>query len=211
MKSALKKLSNFWYYYKYYILVLIIVAVALFAVIKSCSEKNDYDVGMIFMNHGYGTNYNRTETLDAIAQTFGQFAPDRNGDGKTDVQIVTIDYGNTVQQSNSANSARSANLAAGKNVLFLLDEQNYNELKAGGFLADLSGLGQSKYLDSDSFDVNASGLFSSIEDFIMDGQEFHLCLRVLDEKRAEKDSEYAQQYEAAKTLMANIINRYENE
>ncbi len=208
MKSVLKKLSNIWYYYKYYMLAVLIAAVALFMTVKSCREKNDYDVSLLFMNHGYGTNFYRTETIDQISQILGQFSPDRNEDGKTDVQVITINYGNTFQQNNSANSARSANLAAGKSVLFLLDDQNYSELKAGGFLADLSELGQSEYLEGDSFDAISSGLFSSVENFVVEGESFHLCLRVYDEKKAESDSAFAEQYTAAKTLITNIINRY---
>lgn len=207
-KKAIKKLTDFWYYYKYYLLVGIVAVIALAVTVKSCYEKRDYDVNVLFMTHGYSESFYQSESMDELKSVLGGFAPDRNGDGKTDVQVITINYGLTFEQSNSANAARSANLASGKNVLFLLDSQNYEELKAGGFLADISQLGESEYLESDRFDVVGSGLASSVSNFGVDGESYYLCLRVYDEKKAQSDIKYMAQYDAAKTLLTNIINKY---
>lgn len=200
----LKKISNFWYYYKYYILVGIVAAVALCAVIKSCSEKKNYDTGVLLLTHGHSESFYETEPL---CGALAAYASDSNGDGSVDVELVVINYGNTVEQNNSALSARSANLAAGRNVIFLLDGKNYEELRNGGFLADMSELGSSEYLQGDRFDVLSSGIFSEVPDFGTDGEEYWLCLRVFDEKRAETDEKYASQYDTAKAFMKNVIEK----
>ena len=205
MSQTIKnKIANIWYYYKYYLLAALLAVIVLAVAVKGCAEKKDYDVNLLFI-HGYSESFYQT---DGIASALGSFAEDGNGDGITDVQIITINYGNTVQDSNNASAARSANLAAGKNVLFLLDEQNYNELKAGGFLAELSELGESEYLEGDRFDAVESGLFSEVSGLGADGQKYYLCLRVYDSTKAKYDKSYDAQYNAAKSLITNILGKY---
>ena len=205
IKGKIKTIADFWYYYKYYLLVGIVAVVALGAVVKSCSEKKDYDVGVLFMTHGAAGSYYQTEGLSGF---FDGYASDVNGDGISNSQVVSINYGSTLKEANAANASRSANLAAGEHLVYLMDEQNYNELKAGGFLADISGAGESEYLDSDCFDAAASGMLSAIEGFGEGTQTYFLCLRVCDAKRAESDEKYAARYDAAKSVVYKIVDEY---
>jgi len=200
-----QKISNFWYYYKNYLFAGIIAIVVLVVCINSCKSRRNFDVNVLFMTHGGENGYYETDELSAL---FDKYVQDVNGDGVANTQFITIYYGTTVQQHNSANATRSANLAAGKNVLFLVDEQNYNELKGGGFLADISSLGNSPYLIGDRFEIYNSGMFETLTGSNMLSDQYYLCLRTLDKTKAENDSSYVAQYEAAKTLLKNIIKAH---
>lgn len=198
-----KKFSNIWYYYKNYFLVGIVFLLALAVGINSCFNHRKYDVNVLYATHGYSDIFFQTDELITL---FDMYAPDANGDGINNTQFITINYGTTVEESNSAGAARSANLASGKCVLFLLDEQNYSELKAGGFLADISQLGTSDYLSGDAFEIYASGMLDNVSGFSQIDKPYYLCLRTYDSNRAGRDKDFARQYQAAKQLLINIIN-----
>lgn len=195
----LKKLENLWYYYKNYLLIGIILLTAAIIGIVSCSNRGKFDINVLYMTHEY---IDMTGQLDML---FSGYTDDVNGDGKENAQVITINYGTTLKEAQSAGATRSANLASGKNILFLIDEQNYNELKAGGFLQDISHLGDSPYLEGDRFDAKNSGLLSSIEGFSKTKSNYYLCVRTYDEKRAESDADYAAKYDNAYAVIKNIL------
>lgn len=198
-----KRIENIWYYYKAYLIAGIVAVIALCVAINSCANRKKYDVNILYMTHGYADSFYQT---DELSELFAAYTDDVNGDGITNTQIITIRYGETLQDINSANATRSANLAAGKNVLFLIDEQNYTELKNGGFLADISSLGESEYLESDRFCIFDSGLLDNVSGFKQVGDRYYLCLRTYDESKANTDASYKKQYDAAKQLLQNIIS-----
>lgn len=196
------KLENIWYYYKYYIIGGIVALIAIAFAVGSCVNRGTYDVNILYMTHDF-VDVNRQ--FDAL---FDTYMSDVNGDGKANTQVITISYGTTLNEMQSAGAARSANLAAGKNILFLCDEQNYNELKAGGFLMDISHLGQSQYLSQDRFDASSSGMLESIEGIKNSKSKYYFCIRTYDEKKGQTDKKYAAQYEAAYTFMKNVIEKH---
>ena len=195
----LKKLENLWYYYKNYLLVGVLLLIAAIVGIVSCANRKSFDINVLYMTHEY---VDMTGQLDML---FSNYADDFNGDGFENAQVITINYGTTLKEAQSAGATRSANLASAKNILFLVDEQNYNELKAGGFLQDISHLGTSPYLESDRFDAKASGLLSSIEGFSKTKSNYYICVRTFDQKRADSDPEYAAKYDSAYAVIKNIL------
>lgn len=200
-----KKLINLWYYYKFYLLFIVIALMALAVGINSCVNKQEYDVNILFATHGYSDSFFQTGELVTL---FDKYAEDTNEDGVANTQFITINYGLTLQDSNNANATRSANLASGKAVLFLLDEQNYKELKSGGFLEDISSLGTSDYLKDDCFEIYDSGMLDNVSGFSKLDDPYYLCLRTFDKKKAESDKGFAMRYEAAKSLLINVIKSY---
>ena len=199
------KLANLWYYYKFYILIGVVALLALAVGINSCVNRREYDVNVLFATHGYSDSFYQSSEL---VDLFDEYATDANGDGLANTQFITINYGTTLQEANSANATRSANLASGKALLFLLDEQNYNELKAGGFLQDISDLGDSEYLNGDRFEIYNSGMLDEVSGFAQLDDQYYLCLRTFDSKKAEDNKDFAAQYDAAKSLLVNIIQAY---
>lgn len=197
-----KKLENLWYYYKNYILVALVLLISLSIAIGSCVNKKDYDVNVLYITHEYA---DLTGQLDVL---FSGFATDTNGDGEANAQVISISYGTTVKEAQTAGASRAANLAAGKNVLMLIDEQNYNELKAAGFLMDISDIGESEFLQGDRFDATASGMLSSIEGFSKTKSNYYVCIRTYDETRAKTDKVYKAQYDSAFALLKNIVDKY---
>ncbi len=194
-----KKLENFWYYYKNYLIIGCLLIIAIIVGVVSCANRGTYDVNVLYMTHEY---VDMTGQLDTL---FANYADDFNGDGLENAQVITINYGTTLKEAQSAGAARSANLASGKNILFLVDEQNYNELKAGGFLQDISHLGESSYLETDRFDAKKSGLLSSIEGFSKTKSNYYLCVRTFDEQRAKTDDKYSIKYDNAYAVIKNIM------
>ncbi len=194
-----KKLENIWFYYKYYIIAGI-VAILMFSIaFSSCANRTPHDINVLYLTHGY------VDTSGALEMTLSEYASDTDGDGKKSAQVITISYGTTVKEAQSAGAARAANLAAGKNVLLMVDEQNYNELKSAGFLQPLTSLGSSKYLESDRFDISSAGILNGIDGFQNDSSKYYLCVRTYDEHRASKHKDYKEQYSAAQEFMKNVI------
>ena len=199
------KLQNFWYYYKYYLLIGTVLIFALFVAINSCVNRKNYDLNILYVSYGYSDSFFQSGELISL---FDGFAPDKNGDGISETQIITINYGTTFQESNSAGAQRSANLASGKALLFLLDERNYQELKAAGFLENIENLGQSDFVREDAFLAYDSGLLDNISGFKSVNRPYYLCLRKYDEARAGSDSDFKAEYDSAEQTLINIINNY---
>ncbi len=197
-----KKIENLWYYYKNYLIIGCLFIIAAIIGIVSCANRGTYDVNVLYMTHEY---IDMTGQLDML---FSNYVDDFNGDGLENAQVITINYGTTLKEAQSAGASRSANLASGKNILFLVDEQNYNELKSGGFLQDISHLGSSPYLEGDRFDAKNSGLLLTIEGFSKTKSNYYLCVQTFDEQRAKTDTDYAQKYEAAYAVIKNILTYY---
>ena len=199
------KLQNFWYYYKNYLLIALILLVACAIAVNSCVNREKFDLNVLYVSYEYSDSFFQT---DELVELFDDYAPDINNDNKKTAQIITINYGTSFQESNSAGAQRSANLASGKAVLYLLDERNYQELKAGGFLADISSLGKSEYLKEDAFLAYESGILDEISGFKAIGKPYYLCLRTFDQHKAESNVEFKEQYESAKQTLVNIIEKY---
>ena len=201
------KLKNFWYYYKYYLLIGAVLVFALLVAINSCFNRKSYDLSVLYVTYGYSDSFFQTGELISV---FDTYVPDTNADGVCNSQFITINYGTTFQESNSAGAQRSANLASGKALLYLLDERNYRELKEGGFLADITELGESEFInaDGDAFLAYDSGMLDEVSGFKALNQPHYLCLRVFDSKKADRDEEFRTQYETAKQTLKNIIDTY---
>lgn len=195
-----EKLENFWYYYKWYVLAGVLAVIMLFVTIGSCAEKEDYDVTVLYMTHSYVDIDGEMDPL------LSEFADDHNGDGKVNTRIIPISYGTTHKESQSAGATRAAQLATGEFVLFLLDEQNYTELKDNGFLMDISHLGESSRLDGDRFD--ATELLYNIDGFKNTEQKFYFCIRVYDESKAKEQSNYDERYEIAYDFIEKLTEEY---
>lgn len=200
-----EKLQNFWYYYKNYLLVGVLLILALLVGINSCINRKSYDLNVLYVTHADNNTFFRSREL---VEMFDGFTVDANGDGVQNSQIITINYADSFQQSNSAGAQRAANLASGKCVLLLLDKANYEELKNGGFLADISDLGDSEYLMEDAFDAYGSGLLNSLSENSVVKEPHYLCLRTYSNNIPASDTEFEIQYEAAKQTLRNIIEKY---
>lgn len=194
------KLENFWYYHKYHLLAFLLAVLALIIAIRSCAARKDYDVNVLLITHS--TSVSAIQT-DKVGSFIAGFAPDADGNGSVAVQVKSISYGYSVKEANSANSARLALLAAGNDLLLLVDKQNYSELKEGGFIADLTPFG----VEDDKLDAGGIGLIAAAEGLDRDGSEYVLCLRTKDETRVSEDPDYAARYQAAETVFKNIINQ----
>ena len=199
------KLKNFWYYHKTFLLIALILIMAAVFAVNSCVNRHSYDLNVLYVSYGYSDSFFQTGEL---VDLFDGYVDDINGDGKHDSQIVTINYGTTFQETNSAGAQRSANLASGRCLLYLLDERNYQELKSGGFLANISSLGSSEYLTDDAFLAYESGFLDDVSGFKAIDKPYYLCLRTFDEQKAEKDPDFARQYQSAKQTLVNIINQF---
>lgn len=180
-----KKTENIWYYYKYYIIAAIVAILVIVICVKNCASRKKCDVDILFMTHGW---HDAVQSLQLEA-FFDEYADDINGDGIANTQVTTIGYGVTAEENNSANAARSANLAAGRAVLFLLDEQNRSELSASGFLAE---------------GVDITSALSEIQGFSGTDDKYYLYIRTCDDKKYQSDKGYALRYNAAKSVVEEI-------
>ncbi|MBQ8605225.1 MAG: hypothetical protein IJ408_00670 [Clostridia bacterium] len=200
-----EKIQNFWYYYKNYLLVGVLLILALLIGINSCVNRKSYDLSVLYVTYADNDTFFRSRELSEL---FDSYTVDSNGDELANSQIITINYADSFQQSNSAGAQRAANLASGKCVLLLLDQRNYDELKSGGFLADISDLGDSEYLAEDAFDAYGSGFLNSLSENVVVKEPHYLCLRVDSEITGGNDSDFKLQYETAKQTLKNIIEKY---
>lgn len=216
MSSFKSKISNFWYYYKYYLLVAVLAVFATVIAVKSCADRQNYDLCVMFATHSVeelGVDEDGLPIVfdtDDISLFLNEYVTDNNGDKTPSTQIISIFYGKTANDYSNASAIRAANISSGKCALYLLDKQNYNELHQNGFLYDLTELGESKYIEGDRFNILESGLLDSVEVFkaiqeLETETPYYLCIRAYNENQAEKNSTYKKQHEAAIDTMKNII------
>ena len=204
-KNIFVRIANVWYYYKFYVLIGVILIIALIIGINSCFFKQAYDLSILYVT---SENTDRFSHSDAVLNKIEQYVSDINGDGRVNAEIITISYGKTQAEQYSAASARAANIAYGKALFYILDEQNYEELKNGGFLEDLTDFGQSQYLEKYRFCINDSGMFNDIEGFSDISEKYYFCIRTYDKSKAESDENFQIQYDSAVSTLKNIINSY---
>ena len=197
MKS---KLENFWYYHKYHLLAALLALLALIVAVKSCSAKKKYDVSVLLLTHS--TKVTAIQT-DSVGSFIAGFAEDVDGNGEVAVQVKSISYGYSAKEANSAVSARLALLAAGNDLLLVLDSQDYAELKEGGFIADLSPFGGS----GDKLEAGAIGLYAAVPGLDDDDYGYVLCLRTKDNERFGQDPDYAAKYSLCENVIRSIINQ----
>ena len=195
-----EKLENFWYYYKWYVLAGLLAVIMLVVAIGSCSSKEDYDVTVLYMTHSYVDIDGEMDPL------LSEYADDVNNDGKVNTRVIPISYGTTYNESQSAGATRAAQLATGEFVLFLMDEQNYKELRDNGFLMDISHLGKSSKLEGDRFD--ATELLYNIKGFKNTEQKFYFGIRVYDDSKAKEQSNYNERYEIAYDYIKALCEEY---
>lgn len=100
-----KKLEHIWYYYKWYFLgaLLILLPLLNFLSEKAGRVTPDYQIGLVT------AEYVTEADWDTLSQFFAAHLPDRDGDGKTLVQINFYQYnGDTMSAGNTASLMASA-------------------------------------------------------------------------------------------------------
>lgn len=88
LETKKDKRANFWYYYKWHIILSILGAILVFSIVYSIVSKvkPDYQVALM-------TQVAYPEAVcDQLADTFEQYAEDRNGDGQVVVQINNYQF-----------------------------------------------------------------------------------------------------------------------
>ena len=204
-KNIFVRFANVWYYYKFYVLIGIILIIALIVGINSCFFRESYDLSILYITSEDTDRFSHSEDVLNKIETF---VSDINGDGKANAEIITISYGQTQAEQQSAAASRAANIAYGKALFYILDEQNYQQLKEGGFLEDISTLGQSQYLEQYRFCINDSKIFNSIDGFSDISEKYYFCIRTYDKSKAENEKNFQIQYDSAVSTLTKIINEY---
>lgn len=103
MKSNQKKIENFWYYHSIHvaILVFLLLIVGYFVFQKMSVKKYDYAVAYVASKQ---LSYEDEAT---IKKTFENYADDYNGDGKTNIQVISYVFsGDEDVQKDGASSIR---------------------------------------------------------------------------------------------------------
>ena len=101
-KNIFVRFANVWYYYKFYVLIGIILIIALIVGINSCFFRESYDLSILYITSEDTDRFSHSEDVLNKIETF---VSDINGDGKANAEIITISYGQTQAEQQSAQRA----------------------------------------------------------------------------------------------------------
>lgn len=123
------KLKNFWFHYKTPVILIVFLCVVLVIGISQCVSRTDYDVKVLL----YTENYYTESQINVFQDYIKQYAPDINGNGKTEVQIINCSYSTSGTYDYEYVSALAAKMQAtvasdGSVQLFIVDEAKKTQL-----------------------------------------------------------------------------------
>lgn len=127
LKTAKDKRANWWYYHKNHLIFGIIMALIVGSLIYSIASKVDPDYSIALV-----TSYNLPdEVLTALEEHIAPYADDRNGDGRTVVQMNNYVFGDvatsTDYQAQQAAYARFAGDASmGSCIIYIHDQAGFS-------------------------------------------------------------------------------------
>lgn len=130
LKTAKDKRANWWYYHKNHLIFGIILAVIVGSLIYSIASKVDPDYSIALI-----TSYNLPDdVLTALEEHIVPYADDRNGDGKTVVQMNNYVFGNvadsTDYQAQQAAYARFAgDTSMGSCIIYMHDPEGFSSVE----------------------------------------------------------------------------------
>lgn len=131
--SPQEKRKNWWYYHKGPLIAIVLLAAVVGSILYSMfgGTKPDYTVGLM-------TSYTMPENgREELERVLSQYADDRNGDGKTVVEIVGYVFSTTVPSTSDALQQQQAAVArfagdtlTNESMIFLHNEEAFAFMEA---------------------------------------------------------------------------------
>ncbi|MBE6788104.1 MAG: hypothetical protein E7539_00375 [Ruminococcaceae bacterium] len=136
--SFLDKVKNFWYHYKSVVIIGSVLGVILVFLLLQGINKEVYDTTIMLHTNTYYSDGD----LAIIADAFSDYIDDLDGDDKVNIGILqskqVTDDSETVLGFEGAMQARmTAEIASGKNCIFIVEKDLVNGLTEKGVFADL--------------------------------------------------------------------------
>lgn len=125
--SFQEKCANFWYYHKVHIFLGALVLLLVLYTAVECSRQVDYDLQISY----YSATPIYDEATGVLSEELKANVDDINLNGSTDIFIASC-YANPADASEQTQATMmklSAELAAGENNAYIIDEVYYNTLK----------------------------------------------------------------------------------
>ncbi|MBQ5320738.1 MAG: hypothetical protein J6K88_01560 [Oscillospiraceae bacterium] len=139
-----EKVRNIWDYDKWFIIGGIFVAIMVFLFIKDVFFKETADFQIVSVSVGYLSK----ENVETTERYFSSFAPDKDGDGVSTVNLLNIEFSpehaKNPQLDRDASTQLIAELSLQQNCLFIIDKANFEAIWKGDYssLCDLSSLSE---------------------------------------------------------------------
>jgi len=129
-----KKLENFWFYYKWWVLAGVLVAVLLGLLVNDLVSKQKYDSSVVIVAHGSITD----EQEDAIDTLLDGFATDRDGNGRANVSLLSIQgfMQETSTYSYASDVQFTVYLQSDENNVWIIDDYTKKYLEDSGVYGD---------------------------------------------------------------------------
>lgn len=133
--SFKKKLENFWYYYKIHTLVAIFILIVVAITVQQCASKVDPDMTVVVATNNPVLSQ---DNQDRLQNYLGTFTSDLNKDGKKQVQVDALYFGDS--QTAQAMQAKLAIdlMPETKVYVFITDDTTYQSLAKQEAFAKLS-------------------------------------------------------------------------
>jgi len=201
--SFWEKIANYWYHFKPVIIFAAILLVIVGYLVYQALNRETYDTTIMLHTNTYYSSAN----LEVIGNAFKEFMPDADKNGKIEIGVLQSkemdEKGDSVIGLEGALKARLvAEITAGKNCIFVVEESLISSLNELGVFADLR---ETLSIESDSavysIPLKDSTLlkdraFDSVRD------KYYICLRVY--KEDSDKEQYNYQVEAVKNIYKQI-------
>jgi len=200
--SFKEKLTNFWFHYKTTVIICSLAAVAIAFLTVQGITKERYDATVLFCTHMPFLQ----ESIEKVETKLVDYFPDIDNNGEINVTLYQAYYKEEPDEYIATDDAMRtrimAEIAAGENCLFIVEEDILNDLsKKGAFLDLRETLGINSDKPVYSVSIKDSPLFSH-EDFEKTRENYNLAIRVY--KKGTDKQAYNAQLEALKKIYNEI-------
>ena len=125
--SFSEKISHFWYYYKFHTIAVLVIALLIGVTVHQALTKEKYDLKIAY----YGSVAFSDEQAEALRVYLPDYIEDIDENGEKTVSVSIQSVGSeAVDQSYRMAVMQKlwAEIAAGVNSIYILDEEFYNQL-----------------------------------------------------------------------------------
>ncbi|MGI6094180.1 MAG: hypothetical protein ACOYBL_01995 [Lachnospiraceae bacterium] len=185
-----QKLSNFWFYYKWRVILGVFIGYLLLHFLIDMITRVDYDYSVAILSETMFFN----GELEKVQDVLEEYAEDRNGNGKVDVQVIvyTLPQGDTVDPQTVASGKTQflADMQEGYSMIFLYSDTMYELYE------------EEEPWENPEKIAAYSKLYDAVSDTIL--KDYNIAIRQYENTTIDGDEEATEYYNQSLELLESL-------
>lgn len=194
-----EKTENIWFQYKWHIIGTVFTLFVMAVLLVQCISRPKYDLRIVYFSYSPVIE-NQT---DKIEKYFEKYAPDADGNGKVNVQVINCSYdvNGTDSKYNYSVLAKLQGIIAGDDtaLLYVTDTESYEFFDTFSQVDFFDG--EPVLLSDEFYDFADDGKFGKLP------QGLQISVRSTDKTVLEKNQKSLKTVKNAKILLKNLSSK----